>query len=1436
MNYAGEGPDLTSRIEDLSEQIYEEIGSMDHDEMREEYDLPKEFDKDLDEEEVATFLATERLSGGKPKTLDVYVRLDNPAYIGGKTNTWIDIIDNEKYREDATDEILDENDATKEDIEEYEDDIQERIYEMAMYDESKLLTALTDALNKFETDANPADIYAGLDIQDSEVSASELERVLKESEDLEYAEDYDATAESGRLIQSHIIGQVFKNLGYDGIVLQNANDRFNSMDMGTNTSHIHVFEETPASIKSATDNSGAYSKDNPDIYFSREKKFKAVDTNSPNFKKWFGDSEITTAKGKPLEVYHGTSNSDFNIFATKDNYGTFFTSSPKTASSYAYNNKKDRVYPAYLKMINPLYIDAQGQRWDEIPMDETIGDLIEADADGTINTDDLVSAARDGGFDGLVVSNVNDDADEQGKPSDVYVVLNKTQIKSSRTNTGDFDPENPDIRFSRNETLKDIEVMSGTENLNAEMDGETSSSSLSHGEKVINEIYRKLTAVSSPALAKSKFGKNQLLKSIEDYRAARKVIQSPLKSAAEKQKFAAKIVQKLPPVPRSKLIQKLSSISRVTNPDVQQKKLEEYLKMADKVLTEYLRKEIVGKVDKAVSPTKTQKKAGGKVKEGRGAEFEKDLDYIRGTALGIGDEVGVEAGLRNEQGRLFSEKMDLKEELSDARTDKERKRLEQAIDDIESKENLLAVFGAIEAQSFDELVRSWTALSVFMTEGRLPWRVQQEIWRERNKENRTKYIEDTTGEIEPEDETVADETQRIEREKSVSGKFKEAMSATSNMIQSWELMLDKTARKAGGGTLDSWSVKHFGSIAHKATRDYERMMLDTNEEVMNQGMEIFGAKNNAELASKFSALDKVQADAVNTYHGKDGRPMAISPLQAAYWYQISKDGTNPVVQATFERMGVTEQTLKEIEKMMGPELKAWADYLVDTFYQDFHGDTNEVHKQMYGIDLEKTLNYVPWHRKVFGKAADKEMDGFLAGLEAGSIKKGGLRTRVVNTKPFRVKNINDVLVSHIADMSHFKAWAIPTKEINGTFNSPQVQAFIRQHHGASTAKTMRRFQDRFVRSDKEIIDDLQFLDGVRSNITKAMIGMNPVVFLKQLSSIPAYMSDIPAVDWFKYTGEAFANPRKAARILGRSTMMKSRYKRGFERDVATAMKKGGSDVVAQKKRFGDHTMLLTQLGDKVAITMGGYAVYKHHLERLKKEGVPHKKAHDQAIMEFEKSTERAQQSGHNKDIGWFQGGTPVMKLFTMFMTSPASYSRQIFTAVRNMKTNPKDSSKRLFIYAVVMPVMFQAIADALMAFDGDEDDRERMLGHQFKALAMGPMNGLPVIRTMMEGYLQAISGGTMYRGQFTPAMEGFETSRRAISDFVKYLDDGTDMIGPDEYLERSLIGLMHTVGYGTGIPTKPLQRIGTGIKDAITGETEHPFRRSIGYSKYAVGE
>ena len=106
---------------------------------------------------------------------------------------------------------------------------------------------------------------------------------------------------------------------------------------------------------------------------------------------------------------------------------------------------KKGVYAVYLRIQDPMEVDAKGANWDEIPIEGE-------DEDGnpqtqTYSTNDLALMAMDVECDGLIIRDVFDSGGygQGGESGDVFVVFNANQVKSTN-NVGTFDPDTDDIR------------------------------------------------------------------------------------------------------------------------------------------------------------------------------------------------------------------------------------------------------------------------------------------------------------------------------------------------------------------------------------------------------------------------------------------------------------------------------------------------------------------------------------------------------------------------------------------------------------------------------------------------------------------------------------------------------------------------------------------------------------------------------------------------------------------------------------------------------------------------------------------------------------------------------------------------------------------------------------------------------------------------------
>ena len=149
-------------------------------------------------------------------------------------------------------------------------------------------------------------------------------------------------------------------------------------------------------------------------------------TETQQFKRWFGKSKVVDENGKPLIVYHGT-DADFNVFNSTDGV-YWFSQSQDYAEAMAEERGGNRIIKAYLSIRNPYYAAiAPGQFSDpnfEAP---------------------IIRKAKSEGYDGVIIESTTNNKLAYDK---FYVVFDPSQIKSATDNIGTFDSDNPDIRFS----------------------------------------------------------------------------------------------------------------------------------------------------------------------------------------------------------------------------------------------------------------------------------------------------------------------------------------------------------------------------------------------------------------------------------------------------------------------------------------------------------------------------------------------------------------------------------------------------------------------------------------------------------------------------------------------------------------------------------------------------------------------------------------------------------------------------------------------------------------------------------------------------------------------------------------------------------------------------------------------------------------------------
>jgi hypothetical protein len=209
--------------------------------------------------------------------------------------------------------------------------------------------------------------------------------------------------------------------------------------------------------------------------------FQKADLNTPEFKKWFGDSKAVDKNGNPVVVYHGTT-ADFGEF-DKDKLGSatpaktsvlgFFFTDNQNVSNLFNRGDGGRSIPAFLSIKNPLEvgaIDLDDRKHMMIDPFEAIHNAIvkisgKASWDDITNDDAIAwrEKIKSIGFDGIIVRYTAMDSRGGGTARsiknpyhDFYIAFEPTQIKSAIGNRGTFDATDPNILYQTEPEAPDL--------------------------------------------------------------------------------------------------------------------------------------------------------------------------------------------------------------------------------------------------------------------------------------------------------------------------------------------------------------------------------------------------------------------------------------------------------------------------------------------------------------------------------------------------------------------------------------------------------------------------------------------------------------------------------------------------------------------------------------------------------------------------------------------------------------------------------------------------------------------------------------------------------------------------------------------------------------------------------------------------------------------
>jgi len=651
-------------------------------------------------------------------------------------------------------------------------------------------------------------------------------------------------------------------------------------------------------------------------------------------------------------------------------------------------------------------------------------------------------------------------------------------------------------------------------------------------------------------------------------------------------------------------------------------------------------------------------------------------------------------------------------------------------------------------------------------------------------------------------------------DKAIKTRIRNAIFAggANNIVTGWKDLLDILSYKDQGSAPGQSLISQFGDVLDVKNAEKEGN-LQAMEELRQIIFEVFQIQSDRQMVKMFQQ-DSVE-QSLGTFENMKGEVVELK-MSRAQARKRAMELLDPTLHDTIfavEGMAWSQAMVDALREFLTPQDEAFIARQMD-WYREYYNRTNQIYSEIYGVNLPKNDNYSPISREGVNKDDESGLGEFLKEMpfRASATTAGGLKSRTANLYPLKLRNDMEVLMSHVAEMEHFKAWAFKVRDLNAVFSNPNVRQAIRINFGENIDRTIQNFIQDFARGGAEMATSIRGLDKIRSRYTQAVLAVKPTLFLKQLTSSVAFADSIPVAFWSKEFIKTLFNLREATKVLMTSTMMKHRWEKGeIERDIKTAMNSDSYAKFRTSPSFTNALMFQIKLGDIGAIIGGGYPVYKYY----RSQGM----THEEAIRQFESIAESTQQSSDLSEQSTWQRGGSFAKLFTMFRSSPNQYLRKEIGAIRNLaagRISRKQFFKTMAIYHFILPMFFQWVSDR---FTWDEEEQKR-------AMILGSLNGFFILGDGLDFLIRkALDMHAFDMG--IPIYQIFEDLAKAI-DLVDI-----DELDAESFL-RAVRGLAGAVGSIIGKPLKQAVDISTGFSDTLAGEYEKGIAEMMGWSPHTA--
>ncbi len=630
----------------------------------------------------------------------------------------------------------------------------------------------------------------------------------------------------------------------------------------------------------------------------------------------------------------------------------------------------------------------------------------------------------------------------------------------------------------------------------------------------------------------------------------------------------------------------------------------------------------------------------------------------------------------------------------------------------------------------------------------------------------------------------------------------------------WNNVMNRLSWNDKSTTTNQSELNKLADVSVAETNEKKGLRLNFRK-IRKMWTDAFGPMNSWKMEKQW-AKDSVR-ESLGIFKNERGQQvnLFISKAEARKrWMEMQDPSLHETI---FSRDGMawTQEMAQAVEGFLSPADLMFAQSQMD-FYRKYYDGFNDVYSSINGINLPENKFYSPIRRDVKERdSLENELLGEL--VQRRSLTPSAGKARVKNIRALLQINDTEIIQRHVQQVEHYKAWAEKIRQLNGIFNAGDVREAIEANFGKSLLGVVDRTIQDFTRGGIDRSNDSTLLNVIKNNYTVSVLSGKAAISIKQLMSFPAFADSIPTSEFVKGVLDLSKNFKKKVGILQTSEVMRSR---GFsltpEMEEAVNSKEWKTFQLSPTLR--NKLLLLTRLGDRGAIFLGGWSVYRYHKTVLKK-------SHSEAIKAFEDALSSSQQSADLSQTTQFQRGNSFQRLFAVFLSAPNQYFRKELAATDDMvagRISKKEWAKQVAIYHFLLPMMFQYASDGL----------DFRLKEQLRAAILGSFNGIFILGNILNAILSTALGLKAWQSstiidsvarEAVGAIKSLKMEDFSLESFYNVIKQSGDL-----------------AGVAKGLPFKQGLNILEGLNEMSTAtdseEFIRGFKRVAGWSEYVLDQ